>query len=534
MPAQPAAPEGAKTSRYATGFVLVTVLLDMIAFGIVIPVMPKLITDVGQVSFADAARIGGWMAAVYSITQFLFGPLMGNLSDRFGRRPLLLLAVFGLAADFLLQALAPTLGWLFLGRLLAGLCGASWVIANAYIADVTPPEGRAKAFGIMGAAFGLGFVIGPAIGGILGTYGPRVPFYVAAGVGLVNFAYGWFVLPESLPLANRRAFDWRRANPFGAFRVFQSYHGVLPMCVVLASFFFFTSVYPAIWPFWGMANFGWSEAMVGLSLAIFGVIMAGFQGGLSGPAVKHFGEYRVVLIGIVAATIAAFGYGMAGTLWVVVVLMFVHGPEGFIHPMLTALMSQRVPEDAQGELQGGISAITNIAMLLGIVFYAQIFGYFMSPGAPFQSPNVAYYVAGAGLMVTLALFLWLVGHDGAKAAQGRRRTKPDAGTLHRKLYAARAHPRSGNRGGAGGAAPRAAAPLQHRTGRGGRNRAAGRGIRRLHRGEILPCRGLRGLCHGHGAAGLAGGAGRSGADQRLHAGPGARLDCLGGRAACFY
>ena len=403
-----------QVSRHAVIFVMITVFLDMVGFGIIIPVMPALIGTVGKVTLAEAAVIGGWMAAAYSLAQFLFGPLMGNLSDRFGRRPLLLIAIFGLGADFLLQAVAPTLEWLFVGRVLAGLCGASWVIANAYIADITAPDDRAKAYGIMGAAFGLGFVIGPAVGGILGEFGPRVPFFAAAAVSLLNFAYGTFVLPETLVPENRRTFEWQRANPFGAFRVFRSYQGVVPMCVVLFSFFFFTSVYPAIWPFWGMANFGWSEWMVGMTLAFFGVVMAGFQAGLTGPAVKWFGEFRVVLIGLVCATIAATGYGLAGSLTVVVMLMFIHGPEGFIYPMLTALMSKRVPENAQGELQGGISSLTNIAMLAGTVFYAQIFGYFLGPTSPYPSPNVAFHVAAAGLGLTLVLFLWLVGHDGDK------------------------------------------------------------------------------------------------------------------------
>ncbi len=396
----------------ARAFVLITVFLDMVGFGIIIPVLPALIGDVGHVDLATAARIGGWMAAAYSLTQFLSGPLMGNLSDRYGRRPLMLIAVFGLGIDFLAHALAPNVLWLFVGRIFAGLCGASWVIANAFIADITAPEDRGKAFGLMGAAFGLGFVIGPAIGGILGEYGPRVPFYVAAAVSLLNFLFGLFVLPETLADENRRSFEWRRANPFGAFKVFRTYSGVLPMCAVLAAFFFCTSVYPAIWPFWAKARFGWSESMIGVTLADFGVIMAIFQGALAGPAVKMFGEFRTVLIGLVSATIAATGYGLAGGLGVIVILMVIHGPEGFIHPMLTALMSQRVPENAQGELQGGISAITNIAMLVGTVFFSQVFSYFLA--GPMQSPNMAYFFAGGGLLLTLGLVLWVVGHDGGK------------------------------------------------------------------------------------------------------------------------
>ena len=395
-------------SRHAISFVLSTVLLDMIGFGLVIPVLPKLIETVGQMTLAQASLVGGWMFFAYSAGQFVFGPLLGNLSDRFGRRPLLLLAIGGLGVDYILQAFAPNLGWLFIGRAISGVCGASWVIANAYIADVTAPEDRARYFGLMGAAFGLGFVLGPAIGGLLGEFGPRVPFYVAAGLSGLNLIYGWVVLPETLAVDKRRAFDWRRANPFGAFKVFQSYHGVWPMCIVLFVFFFFASSYQAIWAYWGMAKFDWSAATVGLTLAIFGLITAGVQGGLTGPLVKRFGEHQVALFGLIFSSIGALGYGLAGSLSMVVIMMVVHAPEGFVYPMLQALMSKAVPEDAQGELQGGMSAITNKAMLAGTVFFSQVFGYFLSPGAPFQSASVGFVIAAGGLAVTLGLFLWLV------------------------------------------------------------------------------------------------------------------------------
>ena len=395
----------APPSRHAVTFVLITVLLDMVGFGLVMPVLPGLIEEVGGVDLADASIIGGWMFFAFSIAQFAFSPLMGNLSDRFGRRPLLLVAVFGLWADYLFSALAPTIGWLFVGRALAGLCGSSYVIANAYIADVTPPEGRARAFGLIGAAFGIGFVLGPAIGGLLGQFGPRVPFFVAAAISAANFVYGWFVLPETLPAAKRRAFDWRRANPFGTLAVFRRYAGVLPLCGVLFTYFFASAVYPAIWAFWGMAKFGWSVAVVGLSLAAFGLISAFFQGVLTGPAVTRLGEYRVAMIGLCVAVVAAVGYGLVGTLTGVLVLLVIHGPEGFVHPMLTAIMSKAVPDDAQGELQGGISSVMNIAMLLGTVVFSQIFGHFMRPGAALQSPDVAFFVAAGVLAVALVLFV---------------------------------------------------------------------------------------------------------------------------------
>ena len=392
-------------SRHAVTFVFITVFLDMVGFGLIMPVLPGLIEQVGHVSLGDAALIGGWMFAAFSITQFAFSPLMGNLSDRYGRRPLLLLAVFGLGVDYLFHAFAPSIFWLFVGRAIAGLCGSSYVIANAYIADVTAPEDRGRAFGLMGAAFGVGFVLGPAIGGLLGEFGPRVPFFAAAAISALNFVYGWFVLPETLPPEKRRAFEWRRANPFGTFAVFRTYRGVLPLCMVLGLFFFASSVYPAIWPFWGPAKFGWSVAVVGVTLAAFGIVAATFQGLVLGPAVARFGEVRVILIGMVSAVVAATGYGLAPGLVAVLILLVVHGPEGFVHPTLTALMSKAVPDDAQGELQGGISSVMNIAMLGGTVFFSQIFGFFMQPGAPVVSPDVAFFVAGGLLALTLGLFL---------------------------------------------------------------------------------------------------------------------------------
>jgi MFS transporter, DHA1 family, tetracycline resistance protein len=394
-------------SRHAVTFVFITVFLDMVGFGLIIPVQPALIQSVGHVSIADAALIGGWLFCAFSLTQFLFGPAMGNLSDAFGRRPLLLLSVFGLFIDYLLMAFAPNLVWLFIGRAFAGLCGASYVIANAYIADVTAPEDRAKAFGLMGAAFGLGFVIGPALGGLLGAYGTRAPFYAAAAVAALNLIYGYFVLPETLPPEKRRPFELSRANPFGTFAVFRTYAGVLPLCGVFAAFMFASSVYPAIWPFWAIAKFGWSELMIGITLACFGIVTAIFQGGLTGRAVKLLGDDGVAMFGLMSATIAALGYGLAPSLWFVVVLFVVHGPEGFVHPILSAIMSKAVPEDAQGELQGGISSIMSLSMLAGTVFFSQVFGLFMRPDAVPQTPNMPMFVASVLLALTLAMFVVL-------------------------------------------------------------------------------------------------------------------------------
>ncbi len=386
-------------------FVFCTVLLDMVGFGLIMPVQPALIKEVGHLDIGDASIVAGWMFFAFSATQFLFGPTLGSLSDAYGRRPLLLLAVLGLGLDYLITALAPTLFWLFVGRTLAGLCGASYVIANAYIADITAPENRAKAFGMMGAAFGLGFVIGPAIGGLLGAFGPRVPFYVAAGISALNLAFGWFALPETLAKNQRRAFDAARANPIGTFKVFASYPNILPLSILMAVYFFGSSVYPAGWAFWGNAKYGWSPETIGLTLACFGLVTAFVQGLLTGPAVKLMGERGAAILGLIMAIICTIGFANSPTLGMVLVFLVLHSPEGFVHPMLSALMSKEVPADAQGELQGGISSIMSLSMLVGTVFFSQVFGYFLKPGSWFTSPDVIYYIASALFVTTLLLFL---------------------------------------------------------------------------------------------------------------------------------
>lgn len=396
-----------RPGKFAVIFVFITVFLDMVGFGLVMPVLPRLIEEVSGANLAGASIWGGWLFFAYGGMQFLFGPAIGNLSDAVGRRPVLLLSVFGLAVDYLLTGFAPNMIWLFIGRIFAGICGASYTTANAFLADITKPEERAKVFGMMGAAFGLGFVIGPAIGGLLGSFGPRVPFFVAAGLAILNFAYGWFVLPETLAPENRRPFSLARSNPIGALKVFAQYRGVVPLSAVMFLYFLSTAVYPAIWAFWGIAAFGWSEATVGLTLAAFGLLAAIVQGGLTGPVVKWLGERNAAVFGLITAVIALIGYGFAPGLLAVMILLVIHAPEGFVHPALTAIMSHQAPEDAQGEIQGGIASLQSIGMLLGTVFFAQIFGWFTGPTAPVYAPGAAYLVAAVMLAGTLAFFLSL-------------------------------------------------------------------------------------------------------------------------------
>ncbi|SFI90145.1 TCR/Tet family MFS transporter [Celeribacter neptunius] len=388
-------PEGFR--RRATLFALMIAFLDSIGVGLIIPVVPRLIEEIGHIGLGDAARIGGLLFALYSIVLFLSAPLLGALSDRVGRRPLLLIAVGGLAIDYLLQAWAPTLAWLFLGRLIAGLCGASIVVANACLADVSTAETRARSFGYMSAAFGLGFVLGPAIGGILGDLGTRVPFWAAAGLAGVNFLFALAFLPEPLPVAARRRFQWREANPFGVFRIFLRSPGVLPLAGILALYFLGSSVYVGIWAFWGFAKFDWSGTQVGLSLAMAGLTMALLQGLGTGPAVARWGERRLALAGLAVAALSCLAFGLVTSTALVFVLLCLHAIEGFVHPSIAALMSKDLPADSQGSLQGGIAAIQSLSALIGTLVFTQVFSAFMAPGARIQSPDVAFFLAGGVL-----------------------------------------------------------------------------------------------------------------------------------------
>ena len=295
--------------------------------------------------------------------------------------------------DYLLTAFAPTMLWLFVGRIFAGICGASYTTANAYLADITKPEDRAKVFGMMGAAFGLGFVIGPAIGGLLGRVRTARSLLRCGGALDPQF-HLWLVRSaRDAGKANRRPFSWRRSNPVGALKVFAQYRGVVPLSAVMFLYFLSTAVYPALWAFWGIAAFGWTEATVGLTLAAFGLVTAIVQGGLTGPTVRWLGEWNTVVFGLVIAVIALLGYGLAPNLLVVLILLVIHAPEGFVHPALTAIMSKEAPEDAQGELQGGIASLQSIGMLIGTVLFTQMFGWFMQPNPIIVSPNVSYFVA---------------------------------------------------------------------------------------------------------------------------------------------
>ncbi|HEV8331323.1 MAG TPA: TCR/Tet family MFS transporter [Steroidobacteraceae bacterium] len=391
--------------RSAIVFIFITVLIDSIGFGIIIPVLPELIMHLSGASLSDAARYGGWLNFVYAVAQFFCAPIIGNLGDRFGRRPVLLAALFALGIDYLVMGFAPVLVWLFAGRFIAGIAGASYSPAYAYIADISPPEKRAQNFGFIGAAFGIGFVLGPSIGGLLGTLGPRMPFLAAAALALLNATFGLFALPESLPRERRRAFQWSRANPLGALLQLRKQPVVLGLAGVAFLWLIAHQVLPSTWAFYTMFRFDWSTAAVGYSLAASGIVMAISQAGLTRVLVpKLGGERRAATVGLVSGAAVFSCYAFAPYGWVLYIGIVVWGLAALSWPSLNALMSQQVPPDAQGELQGALASLSSVAAVLGPPLMTQLFGRFSEPGAPVHFPG-APFLAAALLALASAVIL---------------------------------------------------------------------------------------------------------------------------------
>jgi DHA1 family tetracycline resistance protein-like MFS transporter len=389
--------------KHALVFVAITVLLDIIGFGLILPVLPSLLVELTGKSVSQAAMYGGWLAFVYAVMQFLCAPVLGGLSDRFGRRPVILIAVGALGLDYLIMGFAPSLGWLFLGRVIAGIAGSSFTTAYAFVADTSRPERRAQSFGMISAAFGVGFILGPALGGLLGGLGPRAPFFVAAGLSLLNWVYGFLVLPESLSPEKRRAFDWRRANPLGTLTRLRQHPVVLGLLGALFLWMVAHQVMPATWTFYTKYRFGWSEAMIGASLALAGVVMAVSQASLLRVLVPRIGERRAALLGIAVAAVGYAGYGNATDGW----MMFAWLPTWFfgamVMPSTNALMSRRVEANAQGELQGAVACLYSLSSIAGPPLMTQLFGRFTSPSAPVQLPGVAFFAA-----TSLAIMSWMI------------------------------------------------------------------------------------------------------------------------------
>ena len=392
--------------RAAFTFIFITVLLDMLALGIIIPVLPKLVLDFVGGDAVRASDYLGLFGTAWALMQFLFSPIHGALSDRFGRRPIILMSNFGLGLDYILMALAPTLAWLFVGRVISGITAASISTAYAYVADVTEPDKRAQLFGMLGVAFGAGFVLGPALGGIAGGYDPRLPFWIAAGLSLINGVYGLLILPESLPAEKRAPFNWKRANPIGSLILLRSHPQLLWLSVVSFLGHLAHSSLPNIGVLYMLYRYSWSEQTVGFVMALVGLCAMVVQGGLIGPAVKHLGETRAMIVGLVfgVAGFAAFGLAATG-LWFMagIPLLALWGIAG---AATLALMSRHVGESEQGRLQGANASLMGIASLIGPGIFTQSFALFIGAGAVVYLPGMPFLLAAVMLAAAIAVGLY--------------------------------------------------------------------------------------------------------------------------------
>ena len=396
----------AKARSAALVFIFITVLIDVLSFGLIIPVLPHLVQEFVGGSIADAAIWVGIFGMVFAAIQFVSSPIQGALSDRFGRRPVILLSCLGLGLDFIFMALANSLPWLMVGRIISGIASASFTTANAYIADITAPEKRAKAFGMIGAAFGLGFIIGPLIGGLLGEVDLRLPFWFAAGLALLNFFYGWLVLPESLPVEKRAPhFDWSHANPFGSILLLKRYPQVfgLALVVLLANLAHY--VYPSVFVLFADYRFQWGPREVAWVLAMVGVFSVIVQGGLMGPVVKRLGERRALLFGLACGVIGFVIYGFAGVGWVFLIGIPISALWGFAGPATQALITLQVGADVQGRIQGALMSLVSLAGIFGPMLFAGTFALFIGDRAPAHVPGAPWLLA-AGLLFIGWLVAW--------------------------------------------------------------------------------------------------------------------------------
>jgi DHA1 family tetracycline resistance protein-like MFS transporter len=391
--------------KHAMAFVLITVLLDIIGFGMILPVMPALITELTGESLNQAAIYGGWLMFVYALMQFIFAPILGNLSDAFGRRPLFLITLFSLMIDYLIIGFSQNLLWLFIGRVLVGISGASFGIATAYISDVSTKEKKAQNFGLIGAAFGVGFIVGPALGGLLGEYGARVPFFAAAALAAINFIYGAIVLPETLAPEKRRPFQLTRANPIGVFYQMKKYPVVIGLMGVLFLYQLAHDSLPSTWTYYTMFKFNWTARDVGLSLALVGLMTGISQGGLIRVAIKKFGEEITLFIGLMLGAVGYYGFAfaMSGSFmmaWIVPWSLMT-----LATPSLRALMSHNVGDDAQGELAGAMTSLSSFAAIMGPLLMSRLFFYFSGGDGPLYFPGAAFLLSG--VLLTLGL-LWAI------------------------------------------------------------------------------------------------------------------------------
>jgi DHA1 family tetracycline resistance protein-like MFS transporter len=378
------------TKKSTLGFIFITILIDCIGFGIIIPVLPNLIKELSGKSLAAASEYGGLLLVAYSIAQFIFSPIVGGLSDKYGRRPILLISLLGLGIDYIFLSFAPTLGWLFVGRVIAGITGASFTTAMAYIADISTPEKKAQNFGMVGVAFGIGFIIGPLIGGLFSNMGLRVPFMISAGLALLNWLYGYFILPESLKKENRREFSWKRANPIGSMVSVAKYPTIIGLVVALLLLFIASHSVQSNWGYYVIEKFNWNSSMIGYSLSIVGVAVAIVQGGLIRIVIPKIGNKKAIILGLILYIIGftCFAFAPNGLMMMIFILPYCLA--GIGNPAMQTIISNQVPANAQGEIQGIVTSMQSAGAILGPFSMAYIFAHFIIkdtgiyfPGAPF-------------------------------------------------------------------------------------------------------------------------------------------------------
>jgi MFS transporter, DHA1 family, tetracycline resistance protein len=387
----------------AIGFIFITVLVDVIGWGLIIPVMPDLIAGMRHIPVNEASKSGGWLLFVYALMQFICAPILGNLSDQYGRRPVLLFSLFGFGIDYLFLAFAPSYGWLFVGRVISGITGASFTTASAYIADISTPENRAKNFGMIGAAFGLGFIIGPGIGGLLSNFGLRAPFYAASLLTLLNWLYGYFVLPESLIKENRRPFEWRRANPLGSLMHLRKFPAIGGLIVSITLVYLGAHAVQSNWNYYTIYRFGWTNKMVGLSLSVVGLLIAAVQAGLIRVITPKIGNERSIYMGLSLYALGMFLFAFATQSWMMFVFLIPYCLGGIAGPALQATISGHVPPNEQGELQGALTSLMSATSIIGPLLMTNLFAFFTSGHTPFLFPGAPFLLGG--ILMLLSSFL---------------------------------------------------------------------------------------------------------------------------------
>lgn len=398
----------APNRKAAIGFIFITLLIDVMGWGLIIPVSPELIANLKHITINQASTYGAWLLSAYAITQFICAPLVGNLSDRYGRRPILLISLLGFGVDYLFMAFAPTYEWLFVGRVIAGLTGASFTTAAAYIGDISNNENRAKNFGMIGAAFGLGFIIGPALGGLLGSlWGIKAPFLAAAGLCLLNCAYGYFVLPESLPREQRRPFQWKKANPLGALYFLKKHPTISGLAFSFFLIYLAAQSVQGNWSFFTIYRFGWDEGMVGISLGVVGLLVGLVQAGLTRVINPKIGNQRSIYLGLLLYTLGLVLFAFASQGWMMFVFLVPYCLGGICNPSLQATLAQHIPPNEQGELQGALTALMSLTTVIGPPIMNNLFSYFTGPKAPIYFPGV-FFLLAAVLMLLSTFIAWRV------------------------------------------------------------------------------------------------------------------------------